>query len=115
MRVDETTVVEATVRCRGPQRANMVLLELPVPPGFDVVSDEFEAWVREGVLTRYSIEPRHITVWLRDPIEPNASRTLRYSLRPRSPARVRSPEAIAYECSFPEGCVIVPPIELTVR
>jgi uncharacterized protein YfaS (alpha-2-macroglobulin family) len=96
-------VLRAHVRVANnrPQAAPMVMLDLPVPPGFTPEADDFAALVREGKIERFQVRPRQVLVYLRGLA---AGRPLEcsYRLRPALAGSVSVPGAHAYEYYAPE-------------
>jgi hypothetical protein len=72
----------------------MVMLELPVPPGF--VPEGFDPLVADGRIARYQIRPRSVLVYLRG-LEPNLPLTLPYRLTARLAIQAEAPGGRVYE------------------
>ena len=78
------------------QTAPMVLLDLPIPPGFAIDADDLAALVTRGTIAKYQLNPRSAIVYLRS-LEPDKSLTLQYHLGATMPVKVTVPAAKAYE------------------
>ena len=65
-----------------PSTAPMVMLDLPVPPGFVVPNETFAEQVKAGTIARYQIRPRSVLVYLRG-LAPGQRMELAYLLRAR--------------------------------
>jgi uncharacterized protein YfaS (alpha-2-macroglobulin family) len=109
-------VVQATARVenRTKQSAAMVMLDLPVPAGFAVAADDFEALLKKGTIARYQVRPRQVLVYLRD-LSPGKPLELAYHLRATMPVKVAAAGARAYEYYDPDREGRSPPTRLTVK
>lgn len=96
LRAGETLRATAKVTNRQPQLAPMVMLDLPIPPGFAVETDDLEKLVNDRRIDRYQLTPRQIIVYLRS-LEPNMSLTLPYRLRSGVAAALTLPPGRVYE------------------
>jgi uncharacterized protein YfaS (alpha-2-macroglobulin family) len=99
--VDETVKATATVINRMPQPAAMVMLDLPVPPGFAPNSEDFAALVSKNVIAKFQVQPRSVLVYLRD-LKPAQPLELKYTLRATMPLKVAAPGARVYEYYDPD-------------
>jgi uncharacterized protein YfaS (alpha-2-macroglobulin family) len=94
--VDERLRVTATVVNQMPQPAPMVMLDLPIPPGFEVEREDWDAMQADGTIARYEITPRQILVYLRQ-LQAGERLELEYRLRATMPVRVKVPDGEVYE------------------
>jgi hypothetical protein len=78
MLVGEALAGRVTVTNQMPVTAPMVMLDLPVPPGFSVRAEDFDTLVRDQRIARYQVTPRQVIVYLRS-LE--AGRPLQFSYR----------------------------------
>jgi uncharacterized protein YfaS (alpha-2-macroglobulin family) len=104
----------ATVVNRQALAAPMVMLDLPVPPGFAPVAEDFEALVKKGTIARYQVLPRSVLVYLRG-LEAGARLELAYALRATMPVRVASPGGRVYEYYDPQKQGRSPATRFVVR
>jgi hypothetical protein len=109
-------VLRARVRVANNRKeaAPMVLLDLPVPPGFVPETDDFTALVQGGKLDRFQVRPRQVLVYLRG-LAPGRPLELSYRLRPTLAGTVAVPGAHAYEYYAPEVEGRSPAVHLTVK
>ena len=63
---DDIINVTATVTNNRPGKANMVIVDLGLPPGFTLIADKLNNLVDEGVIEKYSTTGRQIIVYLRE-------------------------------------------------
>jgi hypothetical protein len=118
---DRTTLksadtVKATVSIRNnlPSTAPMVMLELGIPPGFSVNSEDFDALEQKQVIDRYELTGRQIIVYLGN-LNAGQSKQLNYSLVARYPINAQSPPSRAYEYYNPEVQAFSLPLPMVVR
>ena len=57
---------KATVVNNLAAEAPMVMLDLPVPPGFAAGTEELAALVQRGTIARFQVRPRGVLVYLRE-------------------------------------------------
>lgn len=94
--LSDTLTATATVTNRMRQAAPMVILDLPIPPGFALESDDLAKAVGEGKIAKYQTTPRSAIVYLRS-LAPGQTLTLTYRLRPTMPVKVSVTGAQVYE------------------
>jgi uncharacterized protein YfaS (alpha-2-macroglobulin family) len=111
--VDDTVTATATVVNNQPAPAPMVILDLPIPPGFTISADDLAELVNSGSIARYQLTARSATVYLRQ-LEPGKPLTLRYRLRATMPVKVTVQPMRAYEYYDPDTHVTSAPGHLTV-
>ncbi len=90
LNVGDALTATATVTNRQNQVAPMVMLDLPIPPGFAVESDSLQRLIDARQIERYQLTPRQIIVYLRS-LEPNRPLTLKYRFKSTVPAVVALP------------------------
>jgi hypothetical protein len=81
----------------------MPLVEIAIPPAFEVETGELDALVQQagGPVQRYTVERGKVTLYLVSLAE-DKPLTLELRLRARSPARVVAPSSAAYLYYQPE-------------
>jgi hypothetical protein len=114
LRVNET--LQATVKAASHMRlpSAMVMLDLPIPPGFAPVTEDFTALVRSGVIARFQVPPRQVLVYLRglDPAQPVS---FTYHLRATMPVKAAVAGARVYEYYDPQKQARSNEARLTVK
>jgi uncharacterized protein YfaS (alpha-2-macroglobulin family) len=113
MAVDETVTAIATVINNRREPAPMVILDLPVPAGFALDTDDLAGSVKAGAVAKFQVTARSAIIYLRD-LKPGAPLTLRYRLRATMPVKLTVPPAHAYEYYDPARQGSSPPARLTV-
>jgi uncharacterized protein YfaS (alpha-2-macroglobulin family) len=99
--VGGTVKVKASIINRQRMTAPMVMLDLPIPPGFAAETDDFTALVTKGTIARFQVLPRSVLVYLRG-LEPDQKLELSYGLRATMPVRVAAPGGRVYEYYDPQ-------------
>ncbi len=91
-------VVKATARAVNNTEAElpMVMLELPVPPGFAADTAAFDKLAADGVIGKYEVRPRSVLVYLRA-LPAGGPLTLEYTLRARLAVKAEAGPARAWE------------------
>jgi len=111
--VNDTVGVTAIVANKTGEAAPMVILDLPIPAGFAVESEDFEKLVAAGTIAKYQLTPRSTIVYLRQ-LSPTEPLLLRYGLRATMPVKITVPPARAYEYYDPDKQVSSAATSLTV-
>jgi A-macroglobulin TED domain/Alpha-2-macroglobulin family/MG2 domain/A-macroglobulin receptor binding domain/Protein of unknown function (DUF1559)/Alpha-2-macroglobulin bait region domain len=94
--VDDVLEAIAIVKNQRTEAAPMVIVDLPIPPGFAVEPRAFDDFVGGGRIAKYQLTPRSAIVYLRN-LGPSATLELRYQLRATMPVKAASPPALVYE------------------
>ncbi len=114
LEVDDTVQLTATLRYRGAQPAQMPLVDLGVPPGFEVEAADLNRLVEAHTISRFSITPRQVIVYLEE-LRPGATVTIQYHLRAKFPVRAQAPASEAYLYYTPEERDSTRPTQLVVN
>jgi uncharacterized protein YfaS (alpha-2-macroglobulin family) len=112
--VDEVVRATATVTNQMPATAPMVMLDLPVPPGFAADTTTFAALVKDGTIARYQVRARGVLVYLRA-LPPGKPLVLAYRLRATMPVKATAGVARVYEYYDPRKEGTSPARRFTVR
>ncbi len=121
---DDTVGVEVTVQLNLEGTARMVVLDLGIPPGFEVDSEPLSARVQQDAqrgeeypgarLKRYDLTGRQIIVYLENMTYGQPLR-FSYRLRAKYPLRVKTPASTAYDYYNPEQAGVAPPQVMEVE
>ncbi|MDO8588881.1 MAG: alpha-2-macroglobulin family protein [Armatimonadota bacterium] len=111
---DEVVKAQVKVAFNGRGSANMVIVDLGLPPGFDVLPEDLEKLVETKVIQKYSLTNRQIIVYL-DKVESGKPVEFSYSLRAKFPLRARTPRSVVYQYYNPEVRDVAPPVEMVVK
>ncbi len=117
---DDIATASATVRNNLAKPANMVMVDLGIPPGFDLLSEDLQdyqeksAHHKSGHLSKFSLTATQALLYF-DSFAPGDSVTLKYRLRAKYPIRARTFKSEVYEYYDPEIISVARPVQLEVR
>jgi uncharacterized protein YfaS (alpha-2-macroglobulin family) len=111
--VNDAVSVTARVLNNTKEAAPMVILDLPIPAGFAMLSEDLENLVGAGTIAKYQMTPRSAVVYLRQ-LSPAEPLVLHYRLRATMPVKITVPPARAYEYYDPDKQVLSTVAYLTV-
>lgn len=111
--VGDIVAATATVTNRMGTTAPMVILDLPIPAGFEITPDQLAELVGSKRIEKYQIGARKAVVYLRG-LEPNKPLVLRYDLRAKTPVKVSVPAARVYEYYNPDKQAVSGTGQMTV-
>jgi hypothetical protein len=117
---DDIATATATVRNNLSKAANMVMVDLGIPPGFDLLSEDLQdyqersAGRKSGRLQKFSLTATQAILYF-DSLAPGDTVSLRFRLRAKYPIRARTFPSRAYEYYEPEVNAVARPVELEVR
>ena len=116
---DDIASATATITNNLPRAAKMVMVDLGIPPGFDLLSEDLQDYQEKsaarasGRLEKFSQTVTQAILYF-DGIAPGDTVTLHYRLRARYPIRARTFQSRVYEYYDPEVSAVARPIELEV-
>jgi hypothetical protein len=109
---DEVTVgVDVMLNQAGVVK--MALIDLGVPPGFTVLTEDLSRLVEQRAIARYELTGRQVIIYLED-FTSEAPLRFSYRLRARFPMRAQTPPSSAYDYYNPGDLTVQPPLEVTV-
>jgi len=111
--VDDRVAATATVTNRQAAAAPMVILDLPIPAGFAVEAEDFEALQSQGKIAKFQLTPRSVVAYLRE-LGPSEPLVLTYHLRATMPVKITAPAARVYEYYNPSRQAQTAPTPVTV-
>ena len=116
---DDLATATATVRNLLQKPANMVMVDLGIPPGFDLRSEDLQDYQekstgrKSGRLQKFNLTATQAILYF-DSIGAGETVTLRYRLRAKYPIRARSFASRVYEYYDPEVSSLARPVQLEV-
>lgn len=121
-RLAQGDLAEATVKVRNnlPKSANMVMVDLGIPPGFDLLAEDLEsarektAAQKTGHLEKFSLTSTQAILYF-DSFAPGQTVVLKYRLRAKYPIRARTFSSRVYQYYDPGVQSVARPIELVVQ
>ncbi|HEY2146775.1 MAG TPA: hypothetical protein VGH32_02485, partial [Pirellulales bacterium] len=111
--VNDELKATARVTNRMTESAPMVMLDLPIPPGFAIESDDLESLRAADKIGKFQITPRSAIVYLRE-LKPSETLELAYRLRATLPVKITAAAARVYEYYNPDRQSATKPAALTV-
>jgi hypothetical protein len=117
---DDIAMASATVRNNLPKAANMVMVDLGSPPGFDLLSEDLQDYQEKSArhksahLSKFSQTATQALLYF-DSFAPGEVVTLKYRLRAKYPIRARTFKSKVYEYYDPEIASVARPVQLEVR
>ena len=116
---DDIATATATVRNNLNKAANMVMVDLGIPPGFDLLSEDLQDYQeksanrKSGHLSKFSLTATQAILYF-DSFAPGDSVGLKFRLRAKYPIRARTFESRVYEYYDPEISSVARPVQLEV-
>jgi uncharacterized protein YfaS (alpha-2-macroglobulin family) len=117
---DDIATATATVKNNLHKTANMVMVDLGIPPGFDLLSEDLQAYLeksraqKSGRLEKFSLTATQAILYL-DAIGAGDTVTLPFRLRAKYPIRARTFQSRVYEYYDPAISAVARPVVLEVR
>lgn len=114
LKVDDILEAEVFVKYNLDRPTFMVIVDLGIPPGFQVIPDDLATLVSQGKIERYSMTGRQITLYIGE-MRPDKPLAFKYKLRAKFPIRAKTPRSVAYEYYTPSSRGTQQPVLLTVE
>jgi hypothetical protein len=117
---NDVVTATATVRNNLPAFAKMVMVDLGIPPGFDLLSEDLQAFQEKttgdasGRLEKFSQTATQAILYFNG-LAPGQTVNLKFRLRAKYPIRAKTFESRVYEYYDPAESATAQPIELEVR
>jgi len=117
---NDIATATATVRNNLPKTANMVMVDLGIPPGFDLLSEDLQSFQEKtaragsGRLEKFSLTATQAILYF-NALSPKQTVTLSFRLRAKYPIRARTFQSRIYEYYDPDVNSTARPIQLEVR
>ena len=111
---DDLLKCRVTIRYNREGAAQMTLVDLGIPPGFQLQTETFESLKERGVIERYSVTGRQVIVYFRE-IPGNRPVEFEYQLKAKFPVRAKTPVSTVYQYYEPEVRAEAAPVVLTVQ
>ncbi len=113
LKVNDTLGVKVRLQYHRDEVADMTLVDLGIPPGFAVMPEYFQGLKDKGVIEKYSITGRQVTLYFRE-ISPERPVEFSYELKAKFPVKAKTPKATAYQYYEPEIRDDSQPVEIEV-
>lgn len=93
---NDLLTAHVTVANNRPARANMIIVDLGIAPGFEVQAADLAALVENKTISKFSLTGRQIIVYL-DHVDQASPVTFAYTLRAKFPVKAKTPKSAVYE------------------
>jgi hypothetical protein len=116
---NDIVTATATIRSNLKETANMVMVDLGIPPGFDLLTEDLQDLVsktadaRSGRLEKFSLTATQAILYF-DSFAPGSETRIHFRLRAKYPIRAKTFESKVYEYYDPAVSSIAAPAELEV-
>jgi hypothetical protein len=120
LRQNDFVTATATITNNLPKAANMVMVDLGIPPGFDLLSEDLQTYQEKSVdrksgrLEKFSLTATQAILYF-DSIVSGGTVTLHFRLRAKYPVVARTFKSRVYEYYDPEVSAVARPVQLEVR
>ncbi|MCC6485051.1 MAG: hypothetical protein IT209_09425 [Armatimonadetes bacterium] len=115
-KLDTDDVVTSAVKVAylGRGTANMIIVDLGTPPGFDVLAEDLDALVRDRTFQKYSLTGRQIIVYI-EKLEAGKPLEFKYRMRAKFPVKAKTPKSEVYQYYNPDARAVAAPVDMEVR
>jgi A-macroglobulin TED domain/Alpha-2-macroglobulin family/Carboxypeptidase regulatory-like domain/A-macroglobulin receptor binding domain/MG2 domain/Alpha-2-macroglobulin bait region domain len=115
---NDIVTATTTIHNNLPKTANMIMVDLGIPPGFDILSEDLQALQEKaantpGHLEKFSLTATQAILYF-NALGPNQTVTLKVRLRAKFPIHARTFQSRIYEYYDPDVHSIAHPIQLEV-
>jgi hypothetical protein len=116
---DDIAAATVTVRNNLAKTANMIMVDLGIPPGFDLLSEDLQtleeksAGGKAGGLEKFSLTATQAILYF-TALAPNQTVTFTYRLRAKYPIRAKTFASKVYEYYDPDVQAVAKPVQLEV-
>ncbi len=93
--VNDTATATVTVSSLGDQSTNMVLVTVGIPPGFEVVTEDLDEYLRAGTLSHYETTGKQLNLYLTQ-LAAAAVQEISYRVRATMPVKAADGGAVVY-------------------
>jgi uncharacterized protein YfaS (alpha-2-macroglobulin family) len=117
---DDVATATATVKNNLGKSANMVMVDLGIPPGFDLLGEDLQSYQEKssnkasGRLEKFSLTATQAILYF-DSIAAGDTVTLKFRLHAKYPIRARTFASRVYEYYDPEVSAVAQPAQLEVH
>jgi uncharacterized protein YfaS (alpha-2-macroglobulin family) len=118
--MNDIATATASIKNNLPKAANMVMVDLGIPPGFDLLSEDLQAYLeksagqKSGRLEKFSLTATQAILYF-DSFLPGDTVTVKFRLHAKYPIRARTFLSRVYEYYDPEVSSVARPVQLEVR
>jgi len=116
---DDVATATATVRNNLTKVANMVMVDLGIPPGFDLLSEDLQSFQEKTAgqkgnrLEKFTLTSTQAILYF-DSLAPTSTVKVNFRLRAKYPIRAKTLQSRVYEYYDPEVNAIARPIQMEI-
>lgn len=114
LEVNDTATASVSIRNNLRADAKMVIVDLGIPPGFRISTDDLDALVEKKTIEKYSLTGRQAILYF-DELEAGKTVQFTYRLTAKFPIKASSPVARIYEYYNPQQTDTTVPVPILVR
>jgi hypothetical protein len=117
---DDLATATATIKNNLSKTAKMVMVDLGIPPGFDLLSEDLQDYqgksvkMNSGHLSKFSLTATQAILYF-DAFAPGDTVKVKFRLRAKYPIRARTFQSRVYEYYDPEVASVARPVQLEVH
>ena len=93
---DDMVTADVTVTNKLPVTTSMIIVDLGIPPGFEVQAEDFENLIENGTLQKYTLTGRQVICYV-EKLTPQQVLKFSYRLRAKFPIKAQTPKSRVYE------------------
>jgi hypothetical protein len=112
--VNDVVTARAWIKLLQEGVARMALVDLGIPPGFSVLSEDLDELVERGVISRYELAGRQIIVYLEN-FSSEQALEFAYRLRANYPIKAKTPGSTVYDYYTPSTRGLQRPVVMVVN
>jgi hypothetical protein len=112
---NDLLTVDVELRYRRPEPAPMTLVDLGIPPGFEVDAESLGKLIEENVVERFENNGRQVTLYFDSIVGGDQPVEFSYALRAKFPVKAQAPASVAYQYYEPEIRDETEPVLITVE
>jgi uncharacterized protein YfaS (alpha-2-macroglobulin family) len=112
---DDLVTATATITSHLNASAKMVMVDLGIPPGFDLLSEDLQKLQETNASLQKFTQTATQSILYFDAIAPHATITVKYRLRAKYPIRARTLASRVYEYYNPAINATATPVQMEIR
>jgi hypothetical protein len=111
---NDLVTASVSVKNNAGADAKMVIVDLGIPPGFEVQAPDLDALVEKKVFEKYNLTGRQIIIYFSE-LKAGKAYEFSYRLKAKYPIKAKSRYSMAYEYYNPERRNLARPVPLEVQ
>ncbi len=113
LHTDDIVTAKVTVRNNTPAKTSMIIVDLGIPPGFAVQTEDLTKLVEDNKIDKFNLTGRQIIVYLEE-LKPHQTLQFSYRLKAKFPIKAKTPKSTVYEYYNPDNRADTAPVEMEV-